>query len=338
MANATLAAIQKKVRRLTMSPSVELLSDADLNEYINTAILYDFPQHLKLFPLRKTLTFYTQPGVDVYETEDTDTTNPLYNFKNRYITVHPVVYIGGVQSFYTQERDVFYGNFPPTVTTIDTGLRGNGAVGPFVGTLAQRFAVQGSVIFSALDAAGEAMIVVDYPVSNTTGALGLPNQPQTLPSPYGQINYVTGAYTLNFPANTANSVDNIIYSQAQYYIRGMPTAVLFFDQKFTIRPVPDKVYPVQLQVNVRPTELLVSGDSPDLEQWWQYISYLASKKILEDRMDTDSIELIMPELLKQQALVMRTTLEQQANQRTVTIYTQGKNYGWGWNNSGNWPF
>lgn len=69
MANSTLAAIQTKVRRLTRTPSTAQLSVADLNEYINTFILYDFPEHLRLFDLRTTFTFTTQPFQDTYPTD-----------------------------------------------------------------------------------------------------------------------------------------------------------------------------------------------------------------------------------------------------------------------------
>ena len=77
------------------------------------------------------------------------------------------------------------------------------------------------------------------------------------------------------------------------------------------------------------------GDRP---QWWQYIAYGASKKIFEDRMDNDSVDLIMPEFKTQERLVLRTTLTQQANERTVTIYTQGKNYNIGGWFGGGWPY
>ena len=80
MAYATLQAIQTKVRRLTRSPSESQLSTVDLNNYINTSILYDFPEHLRLFKLRTVLTFYTHPYQDVYYTNPTDQDDPLYNF------------------------------------------------------------------------------------------------------------------------------------------------------------------------------------------------------------------------------------------------------------------
>jgi hypothetical protein len=108
MANSTLQAIQTKVRRLTRSPSLSQISDNQLNEYINTFILYDFPEHLRLFSLRTVLTFYTQPGVDTYETNTTDPTDPLYNFKNKYTTVNPPAYIAGYQALWSQSKDQFF--------------------------------------------------------------------------------------------------------------------------------------------------------------------------------------------------------------------------------------
>ena len=339
MANTTLAAIQQKVRRLTRSPSLQQLSADDLNQYINTFILYDFPEHLRLFSLRTTLTFYTQPNVDVYQTNTTDPTDPLYNFQNKYITVHPTIYVAGIPIFWTQYRDIFYGNYPQTNFVFNTSFSGNGTTGPFVGQLEQYPVLQNSVLFTALDISGASMQVVDYPVSNTTGALGIPGVPQELPSPYGQINYQTGQYTLLFPANTMASESNVIYAEGIFYQPGKPISCLYFDNKFTLRPVPDKSYAVQLEADIRPTELINRTDIPQLEQWWQFIAYGAAMKIFQDRMDLDSIQLITPEFLTQMDMVNRPNLVQQANERTVTIYTLGKSYGWGFGGWGNnWPY
>lgn len=339
MANSTLAAINQKVRRLTRTPSLAQLSDADLNQYVNTFILYDFPEHLRLFSLRSTLTFYTQPGVDVYDTNTTDRFNPLFNFQNKYITVHPTAYIAGIPAFYTQYRDIFYGNYPQTNFVVNTGLTGNGTPGPFNGTLEQFPVIQRSLLFTTLDTNGASLQIVDYPVSNVVGALGIPGQPQVIPSTYGQINYSTGQYTVSFNNNTLNDATNVIYSEAIFYRPGLPFSILYFDNKFTLRPVPDKSYAVQLEVDVRPTELISNQDVPQIEQWWQFIAYGTAKKIFEDRMDLDSVQLIMPEFMMQMDMVNRTNLVQQANERTTTIYTIGKNYGWGygWRGS-NWPF
>lgn len=346
MANSTLQAIRTKVRRITRSPALSQLTNEQLDEYINTFILYDFPEHLRLFTLRKLLTFYTQPGVDVYDTNTTVTTDPLYNFKNRYIAVHPPVFMAGIQSFYTQWRDVFYGYWPQTNTIADTQLRGNNSSGPFAGqqiapSTGLPFILQRSVNFNCLDTNGSAMVMVDIPINNQIGNLTPADVPLVAPfdttqNPNNYINYITGQYVITFPQITQTAAP--IWFEGILYQPGKPLGMLFYDSKFTIRPVPDKVYGIQIEVDMRPTELINTTDVPQLEQWWQYIAYGASKKIFEDRMDLDSVQQIMPEFKQQERLVLRTTLSIQANERTVTIYTQGKNYGFGWFGPGGWPY
>src|SRR5215475_2862809 len=103
---STLQAIQTKVRRLTRSPSQAQLTDADLQNYINTFVVYDFPEHLRTFNLRTTYSFVCNSFQDVYPTDTASfvgvTTNPLYFFQNKYLTVHPPFYIAGYQAYYTQ--------------------------------------------------------------------------------------------------------------------------------------------------------------------------------------------------------------------------------------------
>lgn len=361
MANSTLQAIYTKVRRLTRSPSLSQISNDQLNEYVNTFILYDFPEHLRLFSLRTILTFYTQPGVDVYDTNTTVQTDPLYNFRNKYIAVHPPVFIAGIQSFYTQWRDVFYGMWPQTNTIADTLLIGNNSSGPFTGfvptfgppfqptipvlRVPYPFILQRSVNFNCLDTNGTSMIMVDIPISNTIGNLTQADVPlvppyNTIQNPANYINYQTGQYVITFPSITQDLAT--IWFEGILYQPGKPLGILYYDDKFTIRPVPDKTYSINIEVDVRPTELMKDDLTavPYLEQWWQYIAYGAAKKIFEDRMDMDSVQLIMPEFKQQERLVLRTTLTQQANERTVTIYTQGKNYGFGGGffGGGGWPY
>ena len=112
----TLNAIQIKVRRLTRSPSTAQLSDDDLNNYINTFIVYDFPEHLRMFNLRTTFTFICNAFQDEYNTDTVsyagNTTNQLYNFQNNYISVHDPLYIAGYQALYSQSREQFYGIYP----------------------------------------------------------------------------------------------------------------------------------------------------------------------------------------------------------------------------------
>jgi hypothetical protein len=109
--------------------------------------------------------------------------------------------------------------------------------------------------------------------------------------------------------------------------------MLFFHDTFTFRPVPDQVYPVQMEVYYRPTELLASNQSPELEEWWQYIAYGAAIKLLQDRSDFDSVQQLLPEYKNQERLCLRRTIVQQTEERTATIYINslsgsgGQNWG-----------
>ncbi len=347
---STLAQIQQKVRRLTRTPSVNQLSDADLNSYINTFVLYDFPEHLRLFNLKSTFTFFTQPYVDTYSTNTTDPLNPLYNFTNKYTTVHEPVYVAGFQASFSESQSQFYGMYPKLNSIASIGTTGNGATTTFTGAVNAAQAntsgisgqtvclLQNQVLFSSIDINNNGLALIDYPISSTVGALGLPGEPQlSLPSPYGQINYLTGAFALNFP--TAPGAGQPINSQTVPQNPARPNSMLFFDGSFILRPIPDQPYRVQFDVFVRPAELLSTSQAPELSEWWQYIAYGASKKIFEDRMDMESVQQIMPEFTKQQALINRRTIVQQTSQRTSTIYTQNLGaagaYGSGvWNGGG----
>jgi hypothetical protein len=346
-ATNTLATIEQKVRRLTRSPSEAQLTTDQLDQYINTFIAYDVPEHLRLFNLRTTFTFYTEPFVDVYESS-TDPTSPLYQFVQQYLTVHPPIYIAGFQSFYTQSRQEFF-NIYPKINSISSipGI-GNGINTQFSGVVNTSQTVvppnstqltcilRNEVLFSSVDTAGNGLAMIDYPISPLIGNLYVPGgapTSTTIQDPINYINYVTGAFTVTFP--TAPAVGVLINSQVVFQAPTRPVAMCFYDGKFILRPVPDQPYRVQMEVYQRPTQLLSSSQSPQLEEWWQYFAYGAAKKVFEDRMDMDSVQLIMPEFKKQENLIQRRTIVQYTNDRTATIYTDqtalGMGYnGWGW--------
>lgn len=357
MANSTLLAIQTKVRRLTRSPSEAQLTTDQINEYIDTFMLYDFPEHLRLFDMRTTFNFVTSPYIDVYPTNTVDPTDQFFNFKNKYITVHPPVYAAGFQMWYTQSRNEFFGNYP-FLNSIQMIAAGDGVTASFTGTLnanplnltpppppMNQFipVLQNNVLFDSLDINNQGLSLVDIPVEDGNGnptndgnlydPNNKPTTPPTVIDPTNTINYVTGVYTITFTAPPA--VGKPINSQSVPYQPTLPQAMLFYDNKFTLRPVPDQPYSINMEVYIRPTVLL-AGQSPDIEQWWQYIAYGAAKKVFEDRMDNDSVAAIMPEFKQQELLVIRKTIVQQTNERVATIYTpMTDNYGgWGSGSSG----
>lgn len=356
----TLTQIQQKVRRLTRTPSTSQLSDAELNNYINTFILYDFPESIRSFNFRTEYSFYTNPGQDTYNTDIDSfsgaTNNPLYNFQNKYLSIHPPVYIAGYSSFYSQSPEQFYGIYPK-VNSIQLITTGTGGPGPFTGTINTQGSIvppnfnqritllQNNVLFSATGASAvgvqEGMAKVDVPLVD--GATGFkinignlydPNSaaytaalrtPPTVVDPNNTINYLTGVFTVTFPFNTV--VGTPINSQSVPQISSIPQGMLFYSNQFTLRPVPDQAYRVNFEVYQRPTALLATGQTPELEEYWEYIAYGASVKIFQDRMDMDSVQMIFPEFRRQENMKLRRTIVQNTNQRTSTIYTEQVGYG-----------
>lgn len=351
MADSTLAAIKNKTRRITRSLTESQLTDIQLNDYINTFVLYDFPEQLRLFNLRSTLTFYTEPYIDVYETNTADPTNPLYDFKNRYLTVHPPIFIAGYQALFVESREQFYGIYPQLNSIASIGITGNGIATRFTGVIntqqsivpnnatQQILLLRNNVLFSSIDSNGNGLALTDVPISPTIGNLRIPNQPPTsttIQDPDNYINYVTGRFVITFP--TAPATGAVINSQTLPVQPALPQTMLFYDGQFTLRPVPDQPYRVDMEVFVQPTELLNNTDHLELNEWWQYISLGSAIKIFQDRMDMESVQLIMPEFKNQERLILRRTIVQQTSQRTPTIFTQDNgaagSYGPGWFSGG----
>lgn len=361
--DSTLAAIEQKVRRLTRSPSEAQLMDADLQNYINTFVVYDFPEHLRTFNLRTVFRFWCNPYQDRYITDATlPITNPLYNFQNKYISLSEPVYIAGYAALYSQSREQFFGIYPNVNSILFTGYYGNGVrtswsgvinlstgpqllVPPINNTAA--VLIQNEVLFESVDLNGNGLSLIDVPVIDTAtgnptvnGNLYIPGQtPATPPvaiTPANTVNYITGAYTITFP--TAPRSGQPINSQTIPTIISIPQALLYYNNTIYLRPVPDQPYQINFEAYKRPTALLAENQSPQLEEWWQYIAYGAAKKIFEDRMDTESVQQIMPEFKQQERLCNRRTIVQYTNQRTATIYTEqtqaNGSWGWGWNGGG----
>jgi hypothetical protein len=331
MAVHSLVNIQNKVRRLTRSPSEAQITTAQLNEYINTFVVYDFPEHLRTFNLRTAFSFYCNPFQDTYQTDTSVllVTNALYDFQNKYLTVHPPLYIAGYQALFTQSQEQFYAIYPK-IESLNLVTQGDGVTTTFSGVInnlnsplaplstAITAILPNNVLFSSVDIGNAGLALYDVPhyPSDGQGTLFDANT-QT---PQGIINYLTGQFSLTFINPPAVGVP--INSQVVFYQPSLPQAMLFYANTFTLRPVPDQPYKINFEVYKAPVDLLASNSVPELNEWWQYIAYGAAKKILEDRLDMDTVALITPEFLKQQNLCNRRTLVQYTNERPATIYTQ----------------
>jgi hypothetical protein len=331
----TLADITLKVRRLTGRPSPDQITDATIQQYINTYYLYDLPETLRLLKLKDTLTFTTIPNVEVYPVNDIFPTLG----DTAYITFEPPAYVAGQQIQYFQDLDLFYREWPKNnyIQQIATGSSIIGD-GPYTGNLTafpllSSISPVGSdsatapigqdirILFSANIANQQCTSAYDDGEGGWIDAVSGDNLE-------GSINYITGAFTITFSEPIpAGAQINASYIP---YVASLPRCMVFYQNQFILRPIPDKAYIVEINAFRYPTALASSGSQPELNFWWQLLAYGAALKILVDNADYDNAERLRPYFNEQLLIVQRRTIKQQTNQRTSTIYSQdGATYGFG---------
>lgn len=324
-----LATIRTLVRNLTHRLSPNQLDDNTIDFWVNTFMIQDMPNTIHLFDLRRSFEFYTQPNVDQYSTNGVPGT-PLYDFKNRVLNVYPPVYFSGLAGSFTQDPSFFNANWIPQVLIKDTLLRGTNLVGPYAGSLYASSSVpviQGNVVFTANDVNGTSMVLIDYPLDNLNGLIGIPGLlPPYVPNPANNINYVTGIYTITFPNAVPNGIK--IFSETQPYQASRPYSMLYYNDMFVVRPVPDMTYKVKFEVDLRPTALMNAGDLPYQNIWWQLVAYGTAIKILQLNGEQEEADILMPAFIQQQCLVNRPTLLQYSNERSSTIMVSNNRSGY----------
>lgn len=131
----------------------------------------------------------------------------------------------------------------------------------------------------------------------------------------GTINYLTGAYTATFtnaPASTAN-----IYAKYIGYSGNRPQGVLFFNNEFTLRPVPDQAYRILMQGYVKPVALENDSDKPLQEEWGQLIAFGAALDIFQSSGDTENYDRIFPTFKRFENVALGRTIQQLTEQQSV---------------------
>ena len=307
---STLDKIRIKIRRITRNPSSAQITDAQIDEYVNTFVLYDMPAYLKLESLEQVLTFFTSPHMDTYETNLVDATDPLYNFKNVYTNVIRPAYIAGYKVPLYNSQEEFYDVYPQTNNMVSIGT-GNGVNLDFYRTVTDDPILPNKVTVSSISTAGNVLLALD------DGDYGFTGDATALST----VAYDTGSVYVGF--TVAPAVGETVWLQTVSCAPGKPTSILFFDDKFVLRPVPDEVYRVEVTAYKRPTELLLDADVPELSEWWQYIAVGSGIKILQDRLDNEGVSMLMPMFKEQETLIGRRKIIQNAGKRVATIYSGG---------------
>ncbi len=150
------------------------------------------------------------------------------------------------------------------------------------------------------------------------------------------INYQTGQITgLVFAqAIPAGTPIQIQYNPKQFSI---PLSIMFFQNQFTLSPVPDQGYTIEMTCYRQPIQALLAADmsgNPELSEWWEILAVGAAKKIFEERLDSDGV-MFIDKMLKERYDVIETrTYAQIDQQRIATIYTDQLTYNYGSGGSG----
>lgn len=281
----TLEDIRQKVRDVTGSPAQDQLSDNAVNTYINDYYVFTMPHELKVQIQNNFLDFKTTPGTDVY------------SFPGGYFTDQPGAYADGFPLIFYQDPDIFYQDWPQQYA-VDNIATGDGVTVLFTGGLQNPPIIIGTLFIS-----DGTQTVQDQGDGTLTG------------DGTGTINYTTGAYSVSF--NVAPAASLTIYAKYQGYSGNRPQGVLFFNNQFTMRPVPDQTYQIRMQGYVVPTLLVNNSDTPTQEEWGPLIAYGAALEIFADRGDEQNYQETMGKLKRYENVALSRTIQQYTAEQSV---------------------
>lgn len=346
---STLDDIRTKFRRMTAAQSQEQIPDAEIDRYINTFYMQDLAEHERMDSLKTTLSFYTQPGVDVYRLGN-NVSGPIIcpYTQNQIISIEPPAYVNGYEVFLTTSPQQYW-RLNPEIRTQEQDAFGNNTPGPYTGFTSGTPMLRGyrdnggvlnpRVMFTATDATGTAYNIVDdgngnllnQYNSNLLGAGALP-APLPIALQRGTIDYASGAFSVTFADETGVPINipggnpiNVEYVPVQL---SRPVMMMFMQGCFFCRPVPDIGYQITVQAYRTPTTALAAGsDDPELAEWWQMIACGAALKFFEDNGDFDSFTKYNQLFNQYRRLSARRNLAQLARERAPTIYSE----------AGKWP-
>lgn len=358
MGIADLQSVVLKVRKLTGTGNTSQLTNSDIIDYINSFYLYDFPAQFRSLKLKDRYTFNTQRGIDTYPFDCQNYTTvemPCYCAKREIKLFQDPWSFFGV-NFNWQQQEIFAtgnGGSDYTGTALATPILrsvwNNPRVKSPTSPTTDYFATTPSPDFSNSAIPSRVqniLITVNVALGSTLnvtddGNGGLIGDID--PAGTNTIDYETGDIDVSFGNGSAPVVVpsgeniNIQYNPMTLSI---PLSVMFFQNQFTLRPVPDKGYTVELIAYRTPVQALLGSTNPDnpnllgtpeLLEWWETLAVGAAKKIYEERLDSDGVQLMDKQLAERYSLNMTRTYAQLGKQSMSTIFRDQltQNYGSG---------
>lgn len=297
----TLARIRDLFRDITATTTYQL-TDSQVDQIINDYYTLDMAERLQLFSLKTEYVFNTVPYQADYPLLDAD---PTLSVLNRFTSFENPVYFGGYRGTYFQDEAEFRQNFSES-QFLGSKASGDGVVAAFSFSLTSINVLPNRVIIQTQDSSGNAQVLKDDGSGTLVG------------DGTGSVNYVTSAVSVTFSSIPANGQS--IDAQWVEVRPARPVALLYFDNKFTIRPVPDTVYEVRLKAFRYLTQLLTDAAVPELSSWWRLIAFGAALQYFESRRDMQSYAEYQPVYQEYEDQALYRTARQVGTQTRKTIY------------------
>lgn len=140
------------------------------------------------------------------------------------------------------------------------------------------------------------------------------------PTDIGSVDYVSGQFSFILPFGVslaAGTLFNIFVSQ---YQTGRPYNLLFWNNEFTIRPVPKLTHKITVEIYQTPVQFMATNSHPIIDQWWQYIAYGTACEIQRERNDFDGVNSLMEGMKRQEALVLERQGVEEIGQPNYTLF------------------
>lgn len=356
----TLANAISKTRQLTGSSNNQQVTDSYIVQQMHSFYSYDLPAKFRSLKLKDIYTFTTVQGQDVYP----------FN-SELYITVDNPCSCAKREIKLFTDLWSFYGvNY--NWQQIDTFATGNGSEGPYSG-----YTIASPLIPSVNNDPGDILSpslyfpqsrVQNILISANSAYLNTQNVTDDGAGNLIQIFETNGTYQTEYgwtyyrqyasvdvdiPTATINyqtgQISNLYFNQAipqgvpitvQYNPKtlAIPLSICFYQNQFTLAPVPDQGYTIELTCYRQPIQALLAANqagNPELSEWWEILAVGAAKKIFENRLDSDGVMFIDKMLRERYDIIESRTYAQIGQQRIQTIYTDqltqnySQNGGWG---------
>lgn len=345
-----------KTRKLTGSSNSFQQTDSDLVQKMHSFYAYDLPAKLRSLKLKDIYTFTTNVGQDVYpfNSELYITVDmPCYCAKRELKLFNDPWNFYGVNYNWQQIDNFSVGNGStgpysgntiafPMIASINNDPGDLVTRSPGVTGGSNLFFPQSrvqNILISANAAFRDTQNVTDDGNGNLiqifqTSTGNLPKQEYGFNyyRQYASVDPTIATATINYETG---AISNLYFDQAipdgvpisiAYNPKtlSIPLSIMFYQNQFTLAPVPNAGYTIELTCYRQPIQALLAADqsgNPELSEWWEILAVGAAKKIFEERLDSDGVIFIDKMLKERYDIIETRTYAQIGQQRIQTIYT-----------------